>query len=252
MTFKRLIPFMLLKDKRIVKGVNFKKHEDAGDPINTSRIYNAQLADEIIIIDIKATSTKKNPDFDILKKMAKNCFIPITFGGGISNIDIAFKAFDSGADKIVINSEARNNPKFIEECSKIFGKQAVVIAIDYKYINNKPKVFENNGTKITDDDPLEWAKFISKKGVGEIIFTNIDNEGTKRGIDNFFLKKASKELKLPIIGHGGAGDLNDFVEPFKKTNISAIAAGRLLQFADNNLLKIRQYMIYSKINTKPI
>lgn len=242
---------MLIKNKRTVKGKMFKNHEDAGDPVNTSRIYNAQMADEIIVIDIDSTTSKKEPDFDILKKMAKNCFIPISFGGGISNLSRAFKAFESGADKIIINSKARKEPNFVSKCSKIFGKQAIVVAIDYKYENKLPIVMENNGTKKTKDNPINWAKRIVKMGAGEIFFTNVSNEGMQKGIDNNFFRIASKTLNVPTIAHGGAKDLNDFVEPFKKTNISGIAAGRILQFADNNLLKIRKYMLNSQIDTRP-
>ena len=246
----RLIPQMLIKNSRIVKGKNFINHEDAGNPITTSRIYNDQLADEIIILDIEATSNNKTPDFETLKKVSNNCFIPIAFGGGIKDLHTASTAFLNGADKIVLNSHIFENNSLIESISKVYGKQAVSCSLDYKKVKGNYFVFTKNGTlntKITLQSAIEQ---IYRLGVGELILTNIDLEGTRSGPDIIYLDDLANKFSMPFVISGGVGSLDDFVKIGKSTNINAVAAGRVLTFSDFNLFKIRRFLLHNNIKTR--
>ena len=241
---------MLLKDGRIVKGKNFSNHEDAGNPITTTRIYNDQLADEIIILDIEATTKNKIPDFKTLNKVSNNCFIPISFGGGIKDLKTASDAFLNGADKIVLNSYIFENISLIENISKVYGKQAVTCSLDYKKINGNYIVYTKNGTFNTNITLQSAIEQIYRRGVGEIILTNIDLEGTRSGPDIIFLDQLANKFSLPFIIGGGVGNLNDFTKIGKSKNINAVAIGRVLTFSDFNLFKIRRYLLHNNIKTR--
>ena len=242
MPAKRIIPSMLLSNGRLVKGKAFKQHEDAGNPVTTARIYNDQMADELSIIDIEATPNNREPDIESLQQLSKRCFIPISFGGGINSIEIAARVMKAGADKIIINQAGFNDMQFINRLSAIFGKQAIVFAIDYTKTSNGERVMTRAGKEITEIPPLDLAKKAETMGAGELMLTYIDHEGTRLGPDIDTIRAISGKIKIPLIANGGIGDLDDFVKILVETDASAVAAGRILQFADNNLIKVRRYI----------
>ena len=242
MPAKRIIPSMLLSKGRLVKGTSFKGHEDAGNPITTARIYNDQMADELSILDIDASPNKNNPDLETLYQLSKRCFIPISFGGGINSIEVAAQVIRAGADKVIVNQAGIDDMTFINSLSTIFGKQAVVFAIDFTSTLDGERVVTKSGTEVTSYCPKDLAKQAEKMGAGEIILTDVEHEGTRKGPNLNVIKEVSIGLKIPLVANGGVGDLDDFVNILSETNASAVSAGRILQFADNNLIKVRRYI----------
>jgi cyclase len=242
MVFARLIPTMLLSKGRLVKGCRFHDHEDAGHPAMTAKIYNDQMADEVLVLDIDATPEGKPPNIAMLKELASRCFVPIAFGGGISDTETAATVLSQGADKFVINSAALARPQLIEEAAVRFGRQAVVVAIDFTNTKAGPRVATACGTRATDLHPVEWAKSVESLGAGEILITCVEREGTRTGLDIDTTRNVAEAVSIPVIAHGGVGGLEDFVAAFKRCGASAVAAGRTFQFADNNLIKVRRYM----------
>jgi cyclase len=248
--FKRIIPSILLNKSKVIKGENFRNHKENGDAVSMVKIYNAQMADEILVLDIKLRNKGDKINFELLKKISKNCFIPLCYGGGLDNENEVFKVLQSGFEKVFINNSAFKNTIFIKKLISIFGGQAIVVGVDYGYENQTPRVFINSGKKRTEEHPLEYIKELQKIGVGEIILTNIDREGCRVGLDTNFIKFISNNVAIPIIASGGAGSLEDFVLPFKNSKLSGIAAGKMLLYSDNNLLKIRNYMKQNNINVR--
>ena len=240
----------MLDGNKVIKGQNFRNHEENGDALSMVKIYNAQMADEILILDIKVRKKKIKPNFDLLKKISKDCFIPLCYGGGLERIEDVFEVLKSGCEKIFINEAAFKNKPFVKTLISIFGGQAVVIGVDYSYVREIPKLVVNSGNIKTDIEPLEYIKEMEKMGVGEIVLTNVDREGSRRGLDNQFIKYVSNNVSIPIIANGGAGSLQDFVIPFKNSKLSGIAAGKMLLYSDNNLLKIRNHMIQNNIKVR--
>lgn len=242
MAKKRLIPAMLLSGSRLVKGRGFTDHEDAGNPVTTAKIYNDQMADEIVVIDIEATSAGRDPDFATLAALTARCFVPITFGGGIATLDAATKALRAGADKVLLNAAALAQPALIGELAGQFGRQAVMVAIDTLTTKSGPRVARNCGRQATDIAPLDWALEAQRLGAGEILLTSVEREGMRGGLDLGTVGDISGALSIPVIAHGGVGRLEDFVTVFQETAAAAVAAGRIFQFADNNLIKVRRFM----------
>lgn len=239
MSFVRIIPSLLISDKNLVKGINFKNLKNAGSPITTVAALDSQKADEIIIVDIDCYNKKKSePDYDILKKIAEINSTPITFGGGIKNLDMAKKSFSSGADKVFLNSILFRDEKIIESIALQYGNQAVVAGMNI--INKDGKYFLMEDTSKTIN-PINYAKKLEKLGAGElkIIFVNL--EGTKKGIDVNYSKKINNSVKIPCIFEGGIGNL-DHLDVFFKSGLMSIGLGCLITFSDNNIIKIKQYL----------
>lgn len=250
MVFARLIPTMLLSKGRLVKGCRFKDHEDAGHPAMTAKIYNDQMADEVLVLDIDATLERRPPNIEMLKELATRCFVPIAFGGGIADAEIAASVLNQGADKFVVNAAALARPRLVEEAAARFGRQAVVVAIDFTNTRQGPRVVAASGTRATDVHPIEWAKQAESLGAGEILLTCVEREGTRTGLDIATTRSVADAVSIPVIAHGGVGGLDDFVAAFKEGGASAVAAGRTFQFADNNLIKVRRYMQQSGIELR--
>lgn len=248
--FKRIIPSILLNKNKVVKGENFKNHKENGDAVSMVKIYNAQMADEILILDIKVREKNDKINFELLKKISSHCFIPLCYGGGLNTEKEIFKVLQCGFEKVFLNNTAFNNDIFIKKLISIFGGQAIVIGVDYSYENKTPKVFIDSGKKKTNENPLNYIKKFQDLGVGEIILTNIDREGLRIGLDTDFVKFISNNVSIPIIASGGAGSLEDFVFPFKNSKLSGISAGKMLLYSDNNLLKIRNHMNQNDISVR--
>ena len=231
MLLNRIIPIVLLKEESLVKTCKFKSFTYVGDPANTLRIFNELLVDELIVLDISAVKLNKQPNFKLLKEIAEECFMPLTYGGGITNLDHAKTIFDLGFEKISINTNIFTNPNLIIDLSSYFGSQAIIGSIDVK--NNllrKQKVVSHGATKFTNWDPLSWAIKLEKLGVGEILLTSVDREGTWNGMDINLIRKITDNISIPLIAHGGAGTLSHIREAFKIAKASAVGLGSMVTF----------------------
>jgi len=240
---KRIIPCLLLKGGRCVKGVNFNNYRDVGYPVTNAKIYDAQGADELIFLDITASQEEREILIDIVAKTADECFMPLTVGGGIKTIADIGELLKVGADKISINTTAFEKPEFITEAAKKYGKQCIVVSIDYKLNNGLLEVFTHGGTKSTGTDPLNWAIKATEMGAGEILLTSIDREGKRNGYDLETIRKISDSVDIPVIASGGAGSLEDLKLAIKDGHASAVSLGSILHFTDQNVIKARNYLI---------
>ena len=227
----RLIPTLLLRNGSLVKTKNFRSFNYIGDPANTLRIFNELEVDEIMILDISSSMKDSLQDLKSLKEMAEECFMPLSYGGGIDTIDKAKKIFDLGFEKIVLNTSAVNKPNLITEIASLYGNQALIVSIDYKknFLGNKT-VRIYSGNKNTQLDPILWAKEVEKFGAGEILLTSIDNEGTWSGFDYDMIKEISDKITIPLIAHGGAGCINDISKAINQYGASAVALGSMVVF----------------------
>jgi cyclase len=248
----RIIPTLLLRNNRMVKGVNFKDYKDTGDPISASKVYNSQFVDELIFIDIDATTEQRDPNYNILKEVSKECFMPFTFGGGIQNIQQIRKLLKSGADKVIINSSATNNQEFIHEAVQTFGSQCIVIAIDVKKIDKKYRVFTHSGRKKYKLLLDEYLDVISGYNVGEIFINSIDQDGKMNGYDNDLINFVTNRSMLPVIACGGAGNFMHIYESFIDTNVSALAMASIFHFSDNNPIRCRSFLKNKGIDLKVV
>lgn len=231
---KRIIPCLDVKDGRVVKGVNFLNLRDAGDPVDVAKMYNDSLADEIVFLDITASHEKRDLIYDVVRRTAKEIFIPLTVGGGIRTIDDIRKVLNAGADKVSLNSAAVNNPNLIEEASRIFGSQCIVVAIDAKYNSerNGYDVYINGGRVNTNLDAVEWAKKVVELGAGELLITSMDKDGTKDGYELTITRAISDSVNVPVIASGGAGSIQDFIEGFEKGHADACLAASLFHYRE--------------------
>lgn len=250
MLSKRIIPCLDVKNGRVVKGVNFVGLKDVGDPVECAKAYNEQGADEIVFLDITATNEERETIVDVVKKTAKEVFVPLTVGGGIRTIEDFRKLLRAGADKISINSSAVNNPNLICEAADIFGSQCVVVAIDAKRDENGEFHVVINGGRIdTGLDVLEWAQKVQKLGAGEILLTSMDADGTKNGFDIELLNAVTNVVSIPVIASGGCGKLEHFSEVFLKSNADAALAASLFHYKE---LTVKQVKDHLKENNIPV
>lgn len=212
---KRIIPCLDVTDGRVVKGINFVELQDAGDPVEIAKKYNEQGADEITFLDITASSDGRGLIFDIIEKVAKQIFIPLTVGGGVKSCEDIRNLLNAGADKVGINTSAINNPDLVAEASARFGSQAIVVAIDAKRVEDHWEVFTHGGRNATGIDAILWAEKMVNLGAGELLITSMDKDGTKTGFDNELNKLISEKVNVPIIASGGVGNLQHLVEDRK-------------------------------------
>jgi cyclase len=227
----RVIPTLLLRDGALVKTVNFDKFEYIGDPANTVRIFNELEVDELVVLDILASKENRKIDFDTLFEIAEEAFMPLAYGGGVSNFEDAKRIFSIGFEKVVINSIAVENNEFISELAHHFGNQSIIGSIDVKKnFFGKYEVLSHSGTKSTGLEPIEYAKKLAEKGVGELLITSIDQEGTWAGFDIELMNNIVKAVSVPVIANGGAGSVNDIENVVKKAKVSAVAVGSMVVF----------------------
>lgn len=244
---KRIIPVFLYNNQRLVKGTQFQHHLDVGDPISQGMIYDAQGADEIIIIDILATKEKRTINPAIINEMIKKCRLPITAGGGIQSIGDAKKCFDAGADKIVVNSHAIKNPHLIKQLSREFGSQSVILSLDVKKTKNATYELYTHSGQEKSDTPLEKTlETMLTQEPGELMITSIDREGTLSGFD-IELYSLFADLNIPLIASGGAGSYDHIVELFKKTSCDAVGLGKMLFLRDYDIPRIKSYITGRKV-----
>ena len=249
MLSKRIIPCLDVKGGRVVKGINFLDLADAGDPVEQAIIYDKEQADELVFLDITASYEKRKTIVDVVERTAEKVFMPLTVGGGISNIDDIRVLLKAGADKISINSSAVKNPNFIYESSKIFGSQCIVVAIDAKRTKNGFEVFINGGRVPTGLDAIKWAKQAADSGAGEILLTSMDADGTKNGYDLELTKAISDSVEIPVIASGGAGNPKHMKDVFDVGADAALAAS-IFHFGDYTIRQTKQYLQKEGVNVR--
>ena len=249
MLTKRIIPCLDIKNGRTVKGVNFVNLIDAGDPVVLAQQYAELGADELVFLDISATLEGRKTMRDMVLKVAEQVNIPFTVGGGISSIEDVDVLLKSGADKVSINSSAIKRPDLVNELADKFGSQCVVVAVDAKQIDGEWFVHLAGGTIPTELNLFKWAKEVEKRGAGEILFTSMNNDGTKAGFANEALLKLSIELNIPIIASGGAGTVQHFVDTFNEGKADAALAASVFHFGEIPILDLKQEL---KKNNIPV
>lgn len=242
MLTKRIIPCLDIKDGRTVKGVNFVNIRDAGDPVELGQAYAQQGADELVFLDISATTENRKTLVKLVKEIAVNINIPFTVGGGITSVEDVAPLLEAGADKVSINSAAVKNPDLIDQLSKAFGSQFVVLAIDARKINNQWMVHTHGGSQPTDKKLFSWAKEGQERGAGEVLFTSMDHDGTKRGFAIDPLSKLNELLNIPVIASGGAGKKEDFLEAFVIGKADAALAATLFHFEEIKIPDLKMYL----------
>ncbi|MCA1966757.1 MAG: imidazole glycerol phosphate synthase subunit HisF [Flavobacterium sp.] len=247
MLTKRIIPCLDIKNGRTVKGVNFVDLKDAGDPVELAKKYAETGADELVFLDISATEERRATLIDLVRKVAAAINIPFTVGGGISSVADVDVLLRNGADKISINSSAVKNPDLINEITAKYGSQCVVVAIDAKQIDGDWIVHLVGGKVPTKLNLFDWAKEVEQRGAGEILFTSMNNDGTKNGFANQALAKLSEIVNIPIIASGGAGTMEHFAETFINGNADAALAASVFHYHEIEIPELKQFLINQNI-----
>ena len=242
-----IIPVLLLQNGGLVKGKQFRNHRYVGDPINAVKIFNEKEVDELVFLDISASSNSLGPNFDLIADIAGEAFMPFAYGGGITSIDQIGKIFSLGTEKIILNSTAHDNPQLVKEAGNIFGSQSIVVSIDVKKsILGNYNVYIRNGSEKTAHDPVSYAKKMEELGAGELILSMIDREGTGRGYDLKLLNEISKAVDIPVIGLGGASGLEDMAYAKNHSQVSGLAAGDMFIFHGKHKAVLITYPKYSE------
>ncbi len=248
---KRIIPCLDVKNGRVVKGINFVKLKDAGDPVEQAKIYSEGGADEICFLDITASHENRDTLTDIVKKTAKECFVPLTVGGGIRTIENVRDLLLAGADKVSINTAAVQNIEFVKDVSRKYGSQCIVVAIDAKKISdNKWEIFTHGGRNKTGIDVIEFAKKVEVNGAGEILLTSMDKDGTKSGYDIDLLKKITKILNIPVIASGGVGTLDHLYDGIVKGGASAVLAASIFHYGEYKIKEAKEYLNSKNVSVR--
>ena len=243
MLAKRIIPCLDVRDGRVVKGVNFVNIRDAGDPVELASYYSAQGADEIVFLDITATSDGRDTVADVVERTAAQVFVPLTVGGGIRSLEDFQLLLRAGADKISVNSAAVKDPALISRAAERFGSQCVVLAIDAR---RRPEgnyeVVVAGGRTPTGLDAVEWAREVQRRGAGEILLTSMDADGTKAGFDLEMTRAVTRAVSIPVIASGGCGSLEHFAQVFEQTGCDAALAASLFHFGELTVPQVKEYL----------
>ena len=243
MLAKRIIPCLDVRDGRVVKGVNFVNIRDAGDPVELAQFYSEQGADEIVFLDITATSDARDTVADVVERTASQVFVPLTVGGGIRTLEDFQRLLRAGADKISVNSAAVKDPTLISRAAERFGSQCVVLAIDARRRENGTyEVVVAGGRTPTGMDAIEWAREGERLGAGEILLTSMDADGTRAGFDLEMTRAVTEAVSIPVIASGGCGSLEHFAEVFQKTNCDAALAASLFHFGELTVPQVKEYL----------
>lgn len=247
----RIIPCLDVKDGRVVKGVKFINLVDAGDPVECAKAYDAAGADELCFLDITASHEKRPTLLDVVRSTAEKCFMPLTVGGGISNVNDIKALLSSGADKVSINTAAVTNPTIIGDARKIFGSQCIVVAIDAKKTSdNNWEIFTHGGRKPTGINAVQFAIKATKLGAGELLLTSMDRDGTKMGYDIGLLRAISTSVSIPIIASGGVGNVEHMIEGVLEGNANAVLAASIFHFGEISIEDAKIKMAKSGINVR--
>tara|TARA_Y100001970_G_C13892668_1_gene679542 strand:+ start:21 stop:779 length:759 start_codon:yes stop_codon:yes gene_type:complete len=247
----RIIPCLDVQNGRVVKGINFVELKDAGDPVEQAKIYSDGGADEICFLDITASNENRDTIIDIVRKTAKECFVPLTVGGGVRTIQNITDLLLAGADKVSINTAAVKNVDFVKEASKKFGSQCIVVAIDAKKVSeNKWEVFTHGGRNKTDIDAIEFAKQVETNGAGEILLTSMDKDGTKSGYDIDLLKSITTITNIPVIASGGVGTLDHLYDGIVKGGASAVLAASIFHYGEHKIKDAKEYLNSKNVSVR--
>jgi len=252
---KRIIPCLDVTNGRVVKGVNFIELRDAGDPVEISRRYDEQGADELTFLDITASSDNRDLILHIIEDVAAQVFIPLTVGGGVRQVEDVRRLLNAGADKVSINTSAILNPQLIADAAEHYGSQCIVVAIDAKQVNapgNSPRweVFSHGGRKATGIDAVEWAIKMQSLGAGEILLTSMDNDGTRSGFDLSLTRAVSDAINIPVIASGGVGNLDHLVAGILQGHADAVLAASIFHYGEFTVQQAKQYMAQHGIEVR--
>ena len=237
----RIIPCLDVKNGRVVKGINFVDLKDAGDPVEQAKIYSDGGADEICFLDITASNENRNTIYDVVERTSKNCFVPLTVGGGVRSVEDIKKLLNCGADKVSINTAAVQNSKVVEESSKKFGSQCIVVAIDAKKNGESWEIFTHGGRNSTGINAIEYANKMEKCGAGELLVTSMDKDGTQSGYDIELMTTISSNVNIPVIASGGVGTLDHLAEGIK-SGASAVLAASIFHYGTFSVKEAKQYL----------
>jgi len=247
----RIIPCLDVKNGRVVKGINFVELKDAGDPVEQAKIYSEGGADEICFLDITASNENRDTILEIVRKTAKECFVPLTVGGGVRTIQNITDLLLAGADKVSINTAAVNNIAFVKEASKKFGSQCIVVAIDAKKVSDqKWEVFTHGGRNKTGIDAIKFAKDAETNGAGEILLTSMDKDGTKSGYDIDLLKAVTSSTNIPVIASGGVGTLEHLHDGIVKGGASAVLAASIFHYGEHKIKDAKEYLNSKNVSVR--
>ena len=238
----RIIPCLDVKNGRVVKGINFVDLQDAGDPVEQAKIYSDGGADEICFLDITASNENRDTIYHVVKETSKKCFVPLTVGGGVRNIEDINKLLNCGADKVSINTAAVQDSNVVLESSKKFGSQCIVVAIDAKKNGDKWDVYTHGGRNNSGLDALEFSKKMEDSGAGELLVTSMDRDGTQIGYDIDLMKKISSMVNIPLIASGGVGNLDHLAEGIKEGNASAVLAASIFHYGKHSVIEAKEYL----------
>ena len=250
MITKRIIPCLDVKDGRVVKGANFVGLKDVNDPVELAKYYNNSMADELVFYDITASYENRNLFVNVLERVAKEIFIPLTVGGGINKIEDFDRVLKSGADKVSVNSGAVKNPNLIREAAEKYGNQCVVLSVDIKKVGQKYSVFVKGGRENTNIDAIEWVINGEKNGAGELVINSIDTDGIKNGFDIDLLKEIADNVSIPIIASGGAGTMEHFKEVFEVKGVDAGLAASIFHFKEIDIKDLKEYLKNNNIKLR--
>lgn len=251
MLSKRIIPCLDVKDGRVVKGVNFVNLRDAGDPVEIAKKYSDAGADEVCFLDITASSDERKTMIDVVERTAGQVFVPLTVGGGVRTLDDVRQMLLAGADKVSINTAAVKNPDFVKEAADKFGSQCIVVAIDARSSGeDKWEVFTHGGRNGTGIDAVEWAQKMEDYGAGEILLTSMDKDGTKSGYDLPLTRTISRNLKIPIIASGGAGNLEHLSDGVKLGEADAVLVASIFHYGEYTIKEAKEFMNNSGISVR--
>lgn len=250
MLTKRIIPCLDIKDGRTVKGVNFENIRDAGDPIELGALYAAQGADELVFLDITATNERRKTLSELVSRIARHVDIPFTVGGGIAEVEDVSALLQSGADKISVNTAAFKNPELLDRLAREFGSQCIVLAIDTRFEEGDWYVYLNGGRVKTDRKAYDWAKEAVDRGVGEILLTSMNNDGTKQGFALDITAQLSQNLHVPVIASGGAGTMQHFVDVFENAQADAALAASIFHYKEIEIQALKTFLYQKGVNVR--
>ena len=250
MLAKRIIPCLDVKDGEVVKGVNFVNLTSEGNPVELAEKYSKEGADELVFLDITATLESRNNVVDLVKEVAKKVFIPFTVGGGVRSVKDISELLNAGADKVSINSAALRNPKLLNDASNRFGSQCIVLAVDVKRTGSSWNVFSHGGSRSLDINAIEWIKEAEDRGVGEILLTSMDADGTQAGVDLEITRMISDMVSIPVIASGGIGTLNHFKDAFNIGKADAVLAASVFHRDIIPVKKVIKYLAENGIQVR--
>ncbi|MCX5817761.1 MAG: imidazole glycerol phosphate synthase subunit HisF [Proteobacteria bacterium] len=250
MLTKRIIPCLDVMEGRVVKGINFLGLKDAGDPVDNAKTYEDEMADELCFLDITASHEKRKTIIDVVERVAREVFMPLTVGGGIRTLEDIRETLLAGADKVAVNTSAIETPEFIREASEMFGSQCICVAIDAKKKDDGFEVYTYGGRRPTGVDAIKWARQVEKLGAGEILLTSMDRDGTKIGYDIPLTKAISEAVNIPVIASGGVGTLGHLYDGLVDAKADAVLAASIFHYREYTIIEAKQYLRDRGVNVR--